>query len=146
MPLWGVWLLMFERLKIKGTWYFYYDDGTVIKAENDISPDGLNAIAGGIEAFSSPYLALGNDTATGWTMNEVFRKAVSNISRTANEVRFRTQLLSTEAMGDFEKAAIYINASSSTGSGTMFNLLRKTFSKANGTILTIECRITVQDG
>lgn len=107
---------------------------------------GLEKVIEQIENVSSPYLVLGDDTAPGEVINEVFRKPVSTILRDGKTIRFRTQLLPNEANGDFQKAALFIEATDVPNSGIMFNLIQKPFSKAGNTVLTIENRITVKGG
>lgn len=108
---------------------------------------GLEKVIEQIENISSPYLVLGDDTEPSEVINEVFRKPVSTIIRDGKTIRFRTQLLPNEANGDFQKAALFVEATSISNSGTMFNLIQKPFSKGgNNTMLTIETRITVKEG
>ena len=136
---------MDDNLKVISEWYFEYEDGTVLGPFfNSFPPEGLAKIADGIKSFSSPYLVLGDDTAEGYAITEVFRKPVSVITRDDNVVRFRTQLLTAEGNGDHEKTCIYIEGTDVPGTGTMLNMLRELWSKTNKMILAVECRITVQ--
>ncbi len=136
---------MDSKLKIKSEWFFEHEDGRVEGPFfNDFSPEGLAKIADLLQAASSPYLVIGDDTAPGFTITEVFRKPVSVVTRDDNVVRFRTQLLSTEANGDHQKTCIFIEASDTPGTGVMLNMLRQLWSKTNLMILTVECRITVE--
>ena len=136
---------MDDKLKIRAEWYFEYDNGPVLGPFfNSFSPDGLAWIGERIHGGSSPYLVIGDDTAAGYIITEVFRKPVSAITRTGNLVRYRTQLLQNEANGNHQKTSIYIEGTDIAGTGTMLNLLRQPWSKADNTILTVECRITVQ--
>lgn len=107
---------------------------------------GLEKVIEQIENVSSPYLVLGDDTTAGETINEVFRKPVSTVLRDGKTIRFRTQLLPNEADGDYQKAALFIEATDVPNSGTMLNLIKKPFSKGGNTVLTIETRITVRGG
>lgn len=134
------------RLNFRAEWYFEYGNGDVRGPfYNSFSPAGLAKIAEGIQNFSSPYLVIGDDTAPGYVITEVFRKPVSVVTRDDNVVRFRTQLLSTEGNGDHQKTCIYVEASDTPGTGVMLNMLRQLWSKTNLMILTVECRITVQE-
>lgn len=136
---------MDSKLKLKSEWYFEYDDGRVEGPFlNDFSPEGLAKIAEGIQNFPSPYLVIGDDTAPGFTITEVFRKPVSVVTRDDYVVRFRTQLLTHEANGDHQKTCIFIEAADSPGTGIMLNMLRQLWSKTNLMILAVECRITVE--
>jgi len=140
------WYRMDDRVKLKSEWYFEYEDGTVKGPFfNDFTPAGLAKVAEGIQNFSSPYLVIGDDTAPGYVITEVFRKPVSVVTRDDNVVRFRTQLLSTEGNGDHQKTCIYVEASDTPGTGVMLNMLRQLWSKTNLMILAVECRITVQE-
>jgi len=133
------------RLNLRAEWYFEYGNGDVRGPfYNSFSPAGLAKVAEGIQNFSSPYLVIGDDTAPGYVITEVFRKPVSVVTRDDNVVRFRTQLLSTEGNGDHQKTCIYVEAADSPGTGVMLNMLRQLWSKTNLMILAVECRITVQ--
>ncbi len=136
---------MDNKLKIKSEWFFEYEDGRIEGPFfNDFTPEGLAKIAELLQVASSPYLVIGDDTAPGFTITEAFRKPVSVVTRDDNVVRFRTQLLSTEANGDHQKTCIYVEASDTPGTGVMLNMLRQLWSKTNLMILTVECRITVE--
>ena len=136
---------MDSKLKIKSEWFFEYEDGTVKGPfYNSFSPEGLAKVAELISGASSPYLVIGDDTAPGFTITEAFRKPVSVVTRDDNVVRFRTQLLSTEANGDHQKTCIFVEASDTPGTGVMLNMLRQLWSKTNLMILAVECRITVE--
>ena len=136
---------MDSKLQLKSEWYFEYEDGsTKGPFLNSFSPEGLARIAEGIKTFSSPYLVVGDDTAEGFVITEVFRKPVSVVTRDDNVVRFRTQLLTGECNGDHQKTCIFIEASDTPGTGVMLNMLRQLWSKTNLMILAVECRITVQ--
>lgn len=137
---------MDEKFKCIGEWYFRYDDGpTLGPFFNGFPPAGLAKIAEQIQGFSSPYLVVGDDTEAGYTITEVFRKRVSVITRDGAVIRFRTQLLPSEANGDHQKISIFVEGADTPGTGTMLNLLKKTWSKTINTTLTVECRITVQE-
>lgn len=137
---------MDSKLKIKSEWYFEYQDGTVKGPFfNDFTPEGLAKVAELIQGASSPYLVIGDDTAPGFTITEVFRKPVSVVTRDNNVVRFRTQLLTSEGNGNHQKTCIFIEASDTPGTGVMLNMLRQLWSKTNLMILAVECRITVQE-
>ena len=112
---------------------------------NFITTAGLAKIAQlALENIAAPYLVIGDDTATGETIAEVFRKDVSARTRSGAVVRFRTQLLPGEANGTHQKVAIYVEGTAVAGTGTMLNLLKQSWSKAVNTALTVECKITVQ--
>jgi len=136
---------MDDNLKVISEWYFEHEDGSREGPfYNSFSPEGLAKIAELLQVASSPYLVIGDDTAPGFTITEAFRKPVSVVTRDDNVVRFRTQLLSTEANGDHQKTCIYVEASDTPGTGVMLNMLRQMWSKTNLMILTVECRITVE--
>ncbi len=136
---------MNEKSLIKGEWYFEQADGSIQGPfANFITSLGLEKIAERIQAFSAPYLVIGDDTAVGETITEIFRKPVSVINRTGNLIRFRTQLLPSEANGNHQKVSIFVEGSDTAGTGTMLNLLKQPWSKANNTVLTVECKISVQ--
>ncbi|MTV49839.1 hypothetical protein GJ688_12740 [Heliobacillus mobilis] len=110
---------------------------------NFITEAGLRLIADSIQSLPSPFLVIGDDNDPGETITEVLRKPVSSISRTGNQVRFRTQFLQQEAVGDHRKIAVFTGATDTPGTGTMLNLLVKPWSKTANTLLTVEARITV---
>lgn len=132
------------KLGFKSEWFFEYEDGRVEGPFlNSFPPEGLAEIAEGVRGFSSPYLVVGDDTAEGFVITEVFRKPVSVVTRDLNVVRFRTQLLTTECNGDHQKTCIFIKAADTPGTGVMLNMLRELWSKTNLMIVAVECRITV---
>jgi hypothetical protein len=134
-----------DKMRFKSEWYFEYDDGRVLGPFfNSFPPEGLAEVASALQNFSSPYLVIGDDTAPGYAITEVFRKPVSVVTRDGNVVRFRTQLLSTEGNGDHQKTCVFIKASSTPGTGVMLNMLKQLWSKTDLNILAVECRITVQ--
>mgnify|MGYP000914525166 FL=1 len=135
---------MDDSLKLKAEWYFEHDGLREGPFFNSFSPDGLAAMAGRIQGLPSPYLVVGDDTAEGYVITEVFRKPVSLVTWDANIVRFRTQLLTREGNGNHQKTCIFIGASNTPGTGTMLNMLRQLWTKTDRMILTVECRITVQ--
>jgi len=136
---------MDDKFRVKAEWYFEFENGSRQGPSfNSFSPEGLTVIAGSIQAFPSPYLVAGDDTAEGYVITEAFRKPVSLVTREANVVRIRTQLLTNEGNGNHQKTCIFVGASSSPGTGTMLNMLRQPWSKTDRMILTVECRITVQ--
>ncbi len=136
---------MDEKFSVKGEWYFEHNGLIEGPFFNGFPPAGLAKIAEKIQGFSAPYLVIGDDTASGYTITEAFRKAVSAITRSGNIIRFRTQLLPTEANGNHQKVSLYIEGTGVAGTGTMLNLLKQPWSKAGNTTLTVECRITVQE-
>lgn len=136
---------MDDKFRVKAEWYFEYEDGSRKGPFfNSFPPEGLAAIAESVQAFPSPYLVVGDDTAEGYVITEAFRKPVSLVTHDANVVRFRTQLLTSEGNGNHQKTCIFIGASNSSGTGTMLNMLRQLWTKTDRMILTVECRITVQ--
>jgi hypothetical protein len=136
---------MNSKLKIKSEWFFEHEDGSREGPfYNSFTPEGLARIAEAIRSLSSPYLVIGDDTAPGFEITEVFRKPVSVVTRDDNVLRFRTQLLSTEGNGDHQKTCIFVEAADSPGTGVMLNMLRQLWSKTNLMILAVECRITVE--
>jgi len=133
-----------ERFNIRAEWYLLYRDGR----EEPLGPNAivdLDFVGASIAEMATPYLVVGDDGDAGNTITEVFRKAVSNVIQSGGLIRFRTQLLGNEGNGDHKKLSIFRGATGVPGSGTMFNLLRINWSKAAGVILTVECRITVQE-
>lgn len=138
---------MDSKLELKSEWVFEYQDGHIEGPFlNSFPPGGLARIAEGIKTFSSPYLVVGDDTEEGYVITEVYRKPVSVVTRDANVVRFRTQLLTSEGNGDHQKTCIFVEAADSPGTGVMLNMLRQLWSKTNMMILAVECRITISDG
>jgi len=136
---------MDSKLKFKSEWFFEYGDGHVEGPFlNSFPPEGLARIAEGVKDFSSPYLVVGDDTEEGFAITEVSRKPVSVVTRDANVVRFRTQLLTSEGNGDHQKTCIFVGGTNTPGTGIMLNMLRQLWSKTNLMILAVECRITVQ--
>lgn len=136
---------MDDQIKAVAEWYFEYEDGS-IKGPffNSFPPEGLVKIAERLRGFLSPYLVIGDDTAPGFAITEVFRKPVSIITQDANALRFRTQLLTSEGNGDHQKTCIFVEGTDTPGTGTMLNLLNHLWSKTNLMVMTVECRITVQ--
>lgn len=112
---------------------------------NAVAPTGAEDVAALLALISSPYLVIGDDTAAGWTMTEVFRKAVSSVVVSGNVVTFTTQLLGTEGNGtvNHEKWSIYTGATAVAGTGRMLNLLRQSFMKTSSMILSVEAEFTV---
>lgn len=136
-----------DSLRLKSEWYFEHQDGSIEGPfYNSFPPAGLARIAEGINGLSSPYLVVGDDTGEGYSITEAFRKPVSVITRDANVVRFRTQLLTSEGNGDHQKTCIYVEAADSPGTGIMLNMLRQPWSKTSVMLLAVECRITITDG
>lgn len=141
-----------EALKITGEWQLtaHSLDGKLLwQSEwltNHITAVGLTEIAKAIAAFSSPYLVLGTDTTAGDTITEGYRKAVSAVTQDGALTRFRTQLISGEANATWQKAAIFIEASSVAGTGKMLNVLTNPITKTSNIILTVESKITAQNG
>lgn len=133
---------MGDNIRVKSEWFFNGEG----PYDNFITEAGLEKIVETIQNFSSPFLVLGDDTAPGEVINEVFRMPVSTRVRDGNMMRFRTQILPGIANGDYKKASIFIEATEIPNSGIMLNLINKPFSKSGNTVLTIECRITVQQG
>lgn len=133
-----------EDFKLKAEWFLIYEDGR----EKALGPNAivdLDFVGASIAGMATPYLVVGDDEDAGNTITEVFRKAVSNVIQSGGLIRFRTQLLGNEGNGDHKKLSIFRGATGVTGSGAMFNLLRINWSKAAGVILTVECRITIQE-
>lgn len=137
---------MDDRIAVTGEWYFIHEDGSVEGPFfNGFPAAGLAWIADRIQGGSAPYLVVGDDTAEGYIITEVFRKPVSVVNRDGAVIRFRTQLLPSECNGDHQKVSIFVEGADAAGTGTMLNLLKQPWSKAVNTSLTIECRITVQE-
>ena len=137
---------MDSKLELKSEWFFEYEDGSVKGPFlNSFPPEGLARIAEGIKSFPSSYLVVGDDVDEGFTITEIFRKPVSIVTRDANVVRFRTQLLTSEGNGNHQKTCIYVEGADSPGTGIMLNMLREPWSKTTQMILAVECRITVSE-
>lgn len=136
---------MKETMRLKSEWYLEYEDGTVIgPLQNYVTSAGLGIAAQKVAGLSSPYLVIGDDLAAGDSITEVFRKAVSVVTQSGNNIRLRTVLLAGEGNGQHEKTCIFTDATDAPGSGTMFNLLKVPWGKENQMILTVECRLTLQ--
>ncbi len=136
---------MKDIISLKSEWYLEYENGVTIgPLKNYVTSAGLNIAAQKLAGFSSPYLVIGNDTAAGDSITEVFRKAVSVVTQSGNNIRLRTVLLAGEGNGQHQKTCIFISATDAPGSGTMFNLLKVPWGKENQMILTVECRLTLQ--
>jgi hypothetical protein len=131
----------------KSVWFFEYDSYVIGPVENAITPAGLAHAARLLAGSPSPWLALGNDTSSTFLLGETFRKAVTLVSQDGSVVRFRTALTPAEANGTHQKLSIFFNASQQPGGQEiMFNQLRSAFTKASNQLLTVECRIYVQEG
>ena len=64
---------MDSKLKIKSEWFFEHEDGRIEGPfYNSFSPEGLAKIAELLQVASSPYLVIGDDTAPGFVITEVF--------------------------------------------------------------------------
>ena len=136
---------MKDTISLKSEWYLEYGDGKVIgPLKNYVTSAGLSIAAQMLAGLSSPYLVIGDDTAEGDTISEVYRKAVSVVTQSGNMIRFRTVLLAGEGNGQHQKTCIFTDASDAPGSGIMFNLLKVPWGKENQMILTVECRLTLQ--
>lgn len=136
---------MKDTIRLKSEWYLDYGDGKVVgPLKNHITSTGLSIAAQKLAGLNSLYLVIGDDTAEGDTISEVFRKAVSVVTQSGNTVRFRTVLLAGEGNGQHQKTCIFTDASDAPGSGIMFNLLKVPWGKENQMILTVECRLTLQ--
>ncbi|MEQ8202101.1 MAG: hypothetical protein ABRQ24_11850 [Syntrophomonadaceae bacterium] len=136
---------MKETMRLKSEWYLEYEDGTVIgPLQNYVTSAGLGIAAQKVAGLSSPYLVIGDDLAAGDSITEVFRKAVSVVTQSGNNIRLRTVLLAGEGNGQHQKTCIFTDATDAPGSGTMFNLLKVPWGKENQMILTVECRLTLQ--
>ncbi|MEA4924937.1 MAG: hypothetical protein VB084_06435 [Syntrophomonadaceae bacterium] len=136
---------MNDNIKVKGEWYFEFENGSIEGPfSNFITTAGLAKIAELLSGASAPFLVVGDDMADGETINEIFRKPVSAVTRSGALIRYRTQLLTSECNGDHQKVSIYLEAAENAGTGIMLNLLKQPWSKAGNTTLTVECRITIQ--
>lgn len=135
-----------EGMKITCEWSFFDERDCLVYGPwtNDISPAGIALVAQAISAFTGVYLAVGDDSAAGFTMTEVFRKAVSTVNASAALVRFRTVLKPDECNGTHTKASIFIGGTAVADTGTMFNLLSKTWSKDISEYLTVEAKVTIE--
>lgn len=124
-----------------------YGDGTVIgPLKNYVTSAGLSIAAQKLSGLNSPYLVIGDDIAEGDTISEVYRKPVSVVTQYGNGIRLRTVLLAGEGNGQHQKTCLFTDATDAPGSGVMFNLLKVPWGKENQMILTVECRLTLQQG
>lgn len=134
------------KIEAQCEWYFIPGKGPKAGPfKNAITPDGLGLLAQAVEQMPSPFLVIGDDTDPGFTITEIFRKAVSSVVASGNLIRFRTILLPGEADGTHQKFSIFYGGTEVLGSGTMFNLLALPWNKAVGTILTVEARINITE-
>jgi len=139
------WCDMKDTISLKSEWYLEYGDGKVVgPLKNHITSAGLSIAAQKLAGLNSLYLVIGDDTAEGDTIAEVFRKAVSVVTQSGNTLRFRTVLLAGEGNGQHQKTCLFTDATDAPGSGIMFNLLKVPWGKENQMILTVECRLTLQ--
>ena len=136
---------MNDKIKLIGEWYFECNGVREGPFFNAFPASGLKAIAELIRSSSSPYLVVGDDTAPGFAITEVFRKPVSVVTRDGALVRFRTQLLTSECNGDHPKTCIYVQGANASGTGVMLNMLTQPWSKTAQMIVTVECKITVAE-
>jgi len=146
-----------DKTKVSGYWTFTYSDGTVKTEKNLITQSGLNAMAalfiGEIPADSAIYLAVGTGTTaaiTGDTAlgNEGFRKILTSKTRNLNEVRLRFFMMSSEGVGNWSEAGVFIAGTAQSGSGQLLNRILPTggISKASNQVMTIEVRIPFTAG
>lgn len=141
-----------QGFSVKGTWFFYYDNGTVLKAENLITQSGLNYLASILvneKTNDVPmHLALGTGTASAKLEdvklgNEGIRKVVSSKQRQGNMARIRAFFQAHEANGDWTEFGIFLSGTSTKDSGVLLNRLVTPISKASNQVLSVECRITI---
>ena len=136
---------MKDTISLKSEWYLEYGDGKVAgPLKNHVTSAGLGIAAQKLAELNSLYLVIGDDTAEGDTIAEVFRKAVSVVTQSGNTLRYRTVLLAGEGNGQHQKTCLFTDATDAPGSGIMFNLLKVPWGKENQMILTVECRLTLQ--
>lgn len=137
-----------NNVKVKCDWYFYDQDGRLLMGplSNWVTVAGLATIAALLGNVSAPYLVIGDDTASGETITETYRQAVSSVTRDGPIVRFRTQLAAADGNGNHQKACIFTGGTAVAGTGTMLNLLVAPWSKTSSMVLTVEARFTVADG
>lgn len=136
---------MKDTISLKSEWYLEYGDGKAVgPLKNHITSAGLGIAAQKLAGLNSLYLVIGDDTAEGDTISEVFRKAVSVVTQSGNTLRFRTVLLAGEGNGQHQKTCLFTDATDAPGSGIMFNLLKAPWGKESQMILTVECRLTLQ--
>ncbi len=136
---------MEDTISLKSEWYLEYENGKIVgPLQNYVTATGLNIAAQKLAGLSSPYLVIGDDTAEGDTISEVYRKAVSVVTQSGNAIRLRTVLLAGEGNGQHQKTCIFTDATDTPGSGIMFNLLKVPWAKENQMILTVECRLSLQ--
>jgi hypothetical protein len=136
---------MNDKIKLIGEWYFECNGIREGPFFNAFPPEGLEDVAALIHDVPSPFLVVGDDTAAGFAITEVFRKPVSAVTRDQALVRFRTQLLTSECNGDHQKACIYTRAANTPETGRLLNMLTQPWSKTAQMILTVECKITVSE-
>ena len=146
-----------DKTKVSGYWTFTYSDGTVKTEKNLITQSGLNAMAalfiGEIPADSTIYLAMGTGTVAAITGDsalgtEGFRKILTSKTRNLNEVRLRFFMMSSEGVGNWSEAGVFIAGTAQSGSGQLLNRILPTggISKASNQVMTIEVRIPFTAG
>lgn len=146
-----------DKINISGYWTFAYSDGTSRTEKNLITQSGLNTLAalfiGEIPQDSSIYLALGTGTAAAVAGDvalgaENFRKILTSKTRNINEARLRFYLMSSEAIGNWSEAGLFIAGTTETGSGQLLNRILPTggINKASNQVMTIEVRIPFTAG
>lgn len=132
---------LMNGIKIKGEWYFQYDDGPVQGPfSNTMTTAGLERIATLVKGLPAVYIAMGDSGG------EVFRKAVGAVVQSGAILRFRTTLSLTEGNGTHTWIGVFSDATAEAGNGIQINELTQTFNKTQTQVLNVECRFTLQQG
>lgn len=145
---------MIDNVRLKGTWRFIFDDGTIIVEENLITTSGLGILAalicGEIDNSCSFVLAWGTGTTAAAAGNtaletEAGRAQIVTKTRSSGTVLLRALLLSTEANGTNTEWGIYVAGTLVAGTGTLLNRILPVggVSKSAGTNLTVEIDIAL---
>lgn len=130
-----------EGLKVKGEWFFQYNNGPVLGPfSNAMKTSGLEKFAARVAGLDSPYIAMGDGDG------ESFRKAVGAVIQGGAVLRFRSTLSLSEGNGNHTWVGVFSDATAEAGSGVQINELTQSFSKSINQVLNVECRFTFQQG
>lgn len=94
------------------------------------------------------YTALGTGTtapanADTQLQTETYRKAIASESNTNNVVYATAFYTTTETTGTYREAGIFMNATGTANSGTLFSRIAINITKNNTTTLTIDYTVTI---
>lgn len=148
-----------EEVALKGKYTFILEnihtrEKRVIVAENLITTIGKGWIASRLAQTGTPadikitHSALGTNTATPSASDtqlgtEVYRKAVASATSSNNVAYLSAYYTATEVVGTFKEAGMFINASGTANSGTLFSKVGIDITKSNVETLTINYEITL---